>query len=76
LKHEFGKDLTFWGGGLNTQTAFDQYHTPEAVRADVRRRLEDLMPGGEFVFNTVHNIQGSVPPENIVAMRETFQEFG
>jgi uroporphyrinogen decarboxylase len=76
LKREFGKDLTFWGGGVDTQNAFDDKHTPDEVRADVRRRLEDLMPGGGFVFNTVHNIQGNVPPENIMAMWETLQEFG
>ncbi len=76
LKREFGKDVTFWGGGVDTQNAFDESHTPEEVRADVRRRLEDFMPGGGFIFTTVHNIQGNVPPENIMAMWETVQEFG
>jgi uroporphyrinogen decarboxylase len=66
----------FWGGGVDTQTAFDETHTPDEVRADVQKRLEDFMPGGGFVFNTVHNIQGNVPPENIMAMWETVQEFG
>jgi len=76
LKREFGKHVTFWGGGVDTQNAFDERHTPAEVRADVRRRLEDLMPGGGFIFNTVHNIQGNVPPENIMAMWETLQEYG
>ncbi len=76
LKQEFGKDLTFWGGGVDTQTAFDHRTTPGEVRAEVRKRLEDLMPGGGFVFNPVHNIQGNVPPENIIAMWKTLQEFG
>lgn len=76
LKREFGKDIVFWGGGVDTQRAFDNTHTPEEVRADVRRRLEDLMPGGGFIFNTVHNIQGNVPPENIMAMWETVQRYG
>jgi uroporphyrinogen decarboxylase len=34
------------------------------------------MPGGGFIFNTVHNIQGNVPVENIMAMWETLQEYG
>lgn len=76
LKREFGRDVVFWGGGVDTQEAFDERHTPDEVRADVRRRLEDLMPGGGFVFATVHNIQGNVPPENIMAMWETLREFG
>jgi uroporphyrinogen decarboxylase len=76
LKQEFGKDICFWGGGVDTQNAFDDTHTPDQVRADVRRRLDDFMPGGGFVFNTVHNIQGNVPPENIMAMWETLHEYG
>ena len=76
LKARFGERVTFWGGGVDTQNAFDETHTPDEVRADVRKRVEDLMPGGGFVFNTVHNIQGNVPPENIMAMWETLQEFG
>jgi uroporphyrinogen decarboxylase len=76
LKREFGKDITFWGGGVDTQTAFDESHSPDEVRRDVRKRLEHFMPGGGFVFNTIHNIQGNVPPENIMAMWETLREFG
>jgi uroporphyrinogen decarboxylase len=76
LKREYGRDLSFWGGGVDTQNAFDERYTPAQVRADVRHRLEDFMPGGGFVFNTVHNIQGNVPPENIMAMWETLQEYG
>lgn len=76
LKREFGKDLTFWGGGVDTQSAFDESHTPSEVCSDVRRRLDDLMLGGGFVFATVHNIQGNVPPENIMAMWETVQKYG
>jgi len=75
LKREFGKDLTFWGGGVDTQQVLGS-GTPHQVREEVRRRLEDLMPGGGFVFAAVHNIQGNVPPQNIMAMWETLQEFG
>jgi uroporphyrinogen decarboxylase len=35
-----------------------------------------LAPGGGFVFNTVHNIQAEVPPENIMAMLDTLYNFG
>ena len=76
LKREYGRDLTFWGGGVDTQRAFDENHTPEEVREDVKRRVADLMPGGGFVFATVHNILSNVPPENIMAMWETLQEYG
>jgi uroporphyrinogen decarboxylase len=75
LKRRFGRDLTFYGGGVDTQKVLPR-GTPAQVREEVRRRIEDLAPGGGFVFNTVHNIQADVPPENIMAMWETLQEFG
>jgi uroporphyrinogen decarboxylase len=76
LKREFGRDLCFWGGGVDTQNAFDENHTSQEVRTDTRKRLEALMKGGGFVFSTVHNIQGNVPPENIMAMWQVLQEYG
>ncbi len=75
LKRRFGKDLTFYGGGVDTQKVLP-HGTPAQVRDEVRRRLDDLAPGGGFIFNTVHNIQADVPPENIVAMWETLREHG
>ena len=69
LKREFGRDLTFWGGGCDTQTVLGR-GTPQEVREEVRRRCDDLAPGGGFVFCQVHNIQPDVPPENIMAMYE------
>ncbi len=73
IKREFGNDLTFWGGGVDTQHVLP-YGSIQEVKDEVKRRIEDFAPGGGFVFNTVHNIQGDVPPENIVAMLETFKE--
>jgi len=67
LKKRFGKQLSFWGGGCDTQRVLAQ-GTPDEVRGEVRRRIRDLAPGGGFVFNPVHNIQPLVPPANIVAM--------
>ncbi len=75
LKRRFGKDITFYGGGVDTQRILPR-GTPQLVRDEVRRRIDDLAPGGGFIFNTVHNIQADVPPENIVAMWEALQEYG
>lgn len=75
LKKDFGHDIVFWGGGVDTQKVLPS-GTVQEVKADVRRNMEALAPGGGFVFNTVHNIQAEVPPENILAMWETIQEFG
>jgi uroporphyrinogen decarboxylase len=74
LKKEFGQDITFWGGGVDTQTILNRA-TPTQVKEHVRRNLEIFAPGGGFVFNTVHNIMPDVPPANIVAMFEAVAEF-
>ena len=75
LKREFGRDLVFWGGGVDTQGILPG-GTPAQVRDHVRCNIEALAPGGGFVFNTVHNIQADVPPANIVAMYEALAEYG
>ncbi len=74
LKAEFGKDIVFWGGGVDTQKTL-AFGAPEAVRAEVLERCRIFGPGGGFVFNAVHNIQANVPIANIVAMFEAVREF-
>ena len=74
LKREFGNDLTFWGGGINTQSVLNRA-TPAEVKIHVTKNLEALAHGGGYVFNTVHNILSDVKPENIVAMFEAVKEF-
>jgi len=74
LKREFGDVLTFWGG-IDTQQVLPR-GTPQEVKDEVRRRIDDLAPGGGYVLNTVHNIQADVPPENILAMVEALDEHG
>jgi len=73
LKATYGQDVTFWGGGVDTQHVLP-FGTPVEVRAEVRRRIRDFGPGGGFVWAAVHNIQAGVPPENIVAAFDTVLE--
>ncbi len=75
LKREFGKDLVFWGGGVDTQWVLGTA-TPAEIRDHVRRNIEALAPGGGFVFAAVHDIQADVPPENIMAMWEAWHQYG
>jgi len=69
LKREFGRDIAFWGGGCEGQHTLP-FGTPEQVADDVARRVEDLSPGGGFVFSHIHNMQPETPVENIVALYE------
>jgi uroporphyrinogen decarboxylase len=75
LKRDFGKDLAFWGGGVDTQGIFTT-GSPREIRDHVKKNIEVLAPGGGFVFATVHNTQANVPPQNFMAMWETLQEYG
>jgi uroporphyrinogen decarboxylase len=75
LKQEFGHDMTFWGGGVDTQRVLP-FGSPSEVADEVKRRIDDLAPGGGFVFAAIHNIQAFVPPENIIAAFDTALEYG
>jgi uroporphyrinogen-III decarboxylase len=74
LKADFGADLVFWGGGIDTQKTL-MFGTPGEVRDEVRRRVEIFGRGGGFVFNAVHNIQGNVPVRNVTAMFDALAEL-
>jgi len=75
LKREFGKDLIFWGGGVDTHSTLPRGN-PAQVREDVRRRIEVLGKEGGFVFSSVHNILSDIKPENIIALFDAAYEFG
>jgi uroporphyrinogen decarboxylase len=70
LKRIFGKDIVFWGGGVDTQETLP-HGTPAQVSDEVKRHIDILAPGGGFVFAAVHNVQADVPAENFWAMRDT-----
>ena len=74
LKKEYGREITFWGGGVENVTVLNN-GTTEEVRKQVLKRLEIFSIGGGYVFNTVHNILPDVPPENIIAMFKAIEEF-
>ncbi len=75
LKRRFGRNITFWGGGVDTHRILP-FGTPEQVREDVRRRIQIFGPGGGYVFASIHNMLGDVPPQNILAAVDAVVEFG
>jgi uroporphyrinogen decarboxylase len=75
LKREYGRDLAFWGGGVETQTTLP-FGTLDGIRREVRERVELLGQGGGHVFATIHNIQPDIPPEKIMAIYETVAGCG
>ena len=75
LKREFGADLTFWGGGMETQKTLPSGSVQDVID-ETRKQLDSLMPGGGFVFAQVNTIQWGVPVENVFAMWDTVREYG
>ena len=75
LKKTFGKEVVFWGGGIDSQHVLP-FATPEEVKENVKQNMKAFKPGGGYVFNNVHNIQADVPPANVLAMYEAAYEYG
>jgi hypothetical protein len=75
LKRKWGEDFVFWGGAIDSQHTL-AFGSPEDVRAEAERNIRVFGRGGGFVFNNVHNIQATVPTENIVALFGTLKEKG
>jgi len=74
LKRRFGKDLTFWGGGVDTQKTLP-FGTPQEVRDQVKERIEIFADGGGFVFTSVHNVLAECPTANVLALFETLRAY-
>jgi hypothetical protein len=74
LKEAYGRDVVFWGGGVDTQKTLP-YGTPSQVREEVLSRCKSLGRDGGFVFNTIHNVQALTPTENFIAMIEAVREY-
>ena len=74
LKRDFGKDIVFWGGGLNTQKTL-MFGSPSQVMDEVKKLIDIFYKDGGYIFATIHNIQANVPLDNIMAMIKIIQEI-
>jgi uroporphyrinogen-III decarboxylase len=73
LKAKYGDKITFWGGGVDTQSTLP-FGTPEEVSKQVHDRLRTFSQGGGFVFNTIHNVQPNISVDNVLAMYSTLRD--
>jgi hypothetical protein len=74
LKTKYGNQVTFWGGGVDTQKVLP-FGSPDDVRAMVRERMKIFGPGGGFVFAVIHNVQSGIPIQNLLALIEAVNEY-
>jgi len=73
LKRDWGDKFVFWGGAVNAQGAL-AFGKPEEVRAEALANIATFGKGGGFVYNNVHNIQATVPTENMLALLRAVTE--
>lgn len=73
LKEEFGEDIAFWGGGIDTQKSLPE-KSPEEVKKETKKNVKSLARNGGYIFAPVHNVQADVPAENFMAMMEGLSE--
>ena len=73
LKKNYGDKIVFWGGGVDTQKTI-AFGTPDEVYREVRQRIDILNKSGGMVFNSIHNIQGNTPTQNILAMFDAIRD--
>ena len=74
VKRRYGTRLSFCGA-IDTQRVLPS-GSPDDVRAEVRRAIATLAPGGGYLLAAVHTIMNEVPPENVLAMVDAAVEYG
>jgi hypothetical protein len=74
LKEQFGRDITFWGGGVCTQKTLP-FGTPDEVYRQVSERIQIFNREGGFVFGAIHNVQANTPVENLLAMFRAIKDM-
>jgi hypothetical protein len=72
LKDSFGRNITFWGGGIDTQKTLP-FDDANEVRNQVNDLVRIFAREGGFVFTPVHNVQSNIPTENLIALYEAFE---
>jgi uroporphyrinogen decarboxylase len=75
LKRDFGDQIAFWGGGVDTQHIIP-FAKPDEVAEHVKKLIKIFAPKGGFIYASVHNIQPNTPPENIATIYKTAYEYG
>lgn len=71
VKAEIGDKLSFWGA-ISTQRLLP-FADAETVRSETIRIMRILGKNGGYIAAPTHAVPGDVPPENIAAMLDVFQ---
>jgi uroporphyrinogen decarboxylase len=72
IKRQFGERLAFYGG-MSVQHTLP-HGSPEQIRAEARRLMQEIGRGGGFIIAPSHHMPGDIPMENMVAFIEAVRE--
>jgi uroporphyrinogen decarboxylase len=72
VKAKYGGRLSFWGA-ISTQRLLP-FETPGFIRAETKRIMGILGKGGGYIAGPTHALPGDIPPENVLAMLDTFED--
>jgi uroporphyrinogen decarboxylase len=76
LKRRYGKKVAIFGNVDMGYAKTEGTGTPDAVRAEVRRQIRELGPGGGYGLATGAGLTRYVDLDNFLAMREALHEYG
>lgn len=71
MKRQYHGRLAFYGG-ISIQRLLP-FGTPDQVREEVKRLLDEVGRGGGYVAGPSHALPGDIPAQNIAAMIEVLQ---
>lgn len=74
LKRDFGDALVFQGG-VNVKEILPR-GTEDEIRAEVRKRIEEMGSGGGYILGPTHNLSNDIPLENILIFFKAGLELG
>ena len=75
IKKKYGNDICL-RGGISVQNVVSR-GTVEEVKAEAKRIVEALKPGGGYIFSPGHPVlQDDIPVENIITMYKTGYQYG
>ena len=74
MKRRYGERLSFWGG-VSTQQVLPRV-SPRELQEEIVRVVKTLRANGGLIIAPTHALPYDIPPENIMAMVEVFQNQG
>ena len=74
LKQRYGRRVCLVGN-IDLHYTLTQ-GTPEEVEAEVKKRIQDVGPGGGYILASSNSLAGYCKPENVLAMHRALLRYG